>query len=168
MAALSLRFLQWLRHCDSIDAEESIVRWQSLLQRLLDERRGHEAVAALFSWFLACGDDREPILRRVLTRIHDSTTRQTMKSSLDQLLERGFEQGLAKGREEGRQEGRQQGREVGHLSGQRDMLRRLVEQRFGPIPSDTRACIDAATLDDLTAWSSRVLTASSLRELFAR
>ncbi len=64
------------------------------------------------------------------------------------LAVRWMEQGEARGREEGREEGR--------VDGERAVLARLIERRFGPLPEAARARLDAASL-----WR-RVLDARSL------
>lgn len=160
VADLSLRFLQILRQRQPVDAGDDIVRWQYLVQQLLGHPRGQDALVALFSWFLAGGPAGEEVLRTVMTRIHDSATRQTMKSALDELLERGFAKGLEQGREEGREEG--------HTRGQRELLRRLLAQRFGAIPADVDARLAAGSLADVEAWGMRMLTATSLADVFDR
>lgn len=71
----------------------------------------------------------------------------------------------AEGREEGMLAGRQEGLETG-LRAMRKVLLGLLEQRFGPIPMETRARVEAITsLDRLTRLSERVLTARSLAAL---
>ncbi len=64
----------------------------------------------------------------------------------------------AEGRREGRQEGRQEGR--------REFLRKLLEQRFGPLPSKTMALLEAASPKSIDLWAERVLDANSLDEVF--
>lgn len=66
-------------------------------------------------------------------------------------------------REEGRQEGRQEGRREGEA----EMLLRLLRIRFGTLPVDTEAHVQAADPKTLLRWSERVLTAATLDEVFA-
>ena len=74
-------------------------------------------------------------------------------------------------REEGRQEGHQEGRQEGHQEGRREgeaeMLLRLLRIRFGTLPTDTVARVQAAAPDTLLHWSERVLSAATLDEVFA-
>jgi hypothetical protein len=62
-------------------------------------------------------------------------------------------------REEGRQEGRREG--------EAEMLLRLLHIRFGTLPADTEAHVQAADPETLLRWSERVLTAATLDEVFA-
>ncbi len=66
---------------------------------------------------------------------------------------------------QGRQEGRQEGVEIGQLQGQCAMLIRLAEKRFGSLPPEVRARLEAADLTTTDRWLDRLLTASSLDEL---
>ena len=75
----------------------------------------------------------------------------------------------AEGREEGMQAGllagRQEGLETG-LRAMRKVLLGLLEQRFGPLPMETRARVESITsLDRLSRLSQRALTARSLAAL---
>jgi hypothetical protein len=76
---------------------------------------------------------------------------------------------IAEGREEGMQAGLLAGRQEGLQEGLR-MLRKvllsLLEQRFSPLPMETRERVEAITsLDRLTRLSERALTARSLAAL---
>jgi len=58
----------------------------------------------------------------------------------------------------GRQEGRQEGERV--------LLRRLLTQRFGPLPEGVEQRLHSATVQDLERWADRVLDAQRLDEVF--
>jgi hypothetical protein len=62
-----------------------------------------------------------------------------------------------------RQEGREQGRRRGHV----EMLTTLLTQRFGPIPAPHRERLAEVDSDQLRVLAGKVMTASSLDELFA-
>jgi hypothetical protein len=64
-----------------------------------------------------------------------------------------------------RREGRKEGEARGELSGKRELLLRLLRQRFGRLPATTTARIDKAAAADLTRWADRMLTAASLDEV---
>jgi predicted transposase YdaD len=70
-------------------------------------------------------------------------------------------------REEGRQEGHQEGHQEGRREGEVEMLLRLLRLRFGPLPPDAIARLQAADPETLLHWSERVLTAATLEEVFA-
>jgi hypothetical protein len=51
--------------------------------------------------------------------------------------------------------------------GYRALLRKQLQQRFGPLPADAMARLEEADADTLRAWGGRVLTAGSLADVFA-
>jgi hypothetical protein len=74
-----------------------------------------------------------------------------------------FSQGIEEGKKEGRKEGRKEGIELGY----RALLRKQLEQRFGELPADAMARLEEADADALDTWGGRVLTATSLADVFA-
>jgi len=46
------------------------------------------------------------------------------------------------------------------------MLRRLLTQRFGPLPDRVEQRLQAATVQNLERWADRVLDAQRLDEVF--
>lgn len=68
--------------------------------------------------------------------------------------ERFIQQGEAKGRQEGRQE-------EGAI-----ILTQLLTLKFGPVSDAVHQRLQGADPDTLRRWSVRVLTASSLEEVF--
>jgi predicted transposase YdaD len=70
-------------------------------------------------------------------------------------------------REEGRQEGHQEGHQEGRREGEAEMLLRLLRIRFGTLPTDAVARVQAADPEALLHWSERVLSAATLDEVFA-
>lgn len=69
-------------------------------------------------------------------------------------------------RQEGLQQGLEQGLEQGELRGRRALLRRLLEVKFGPLDSQILERLNAADADMLDRFAERVVTATSLEELF--
>lgn len=65
--------------------------------------------------------------------------------------------------ERGRQEGLQQGLQ----EGQRGTLLRQLRKRFGALPSEVEARVQAAGPEQLEEWVDRVLTAATLAEVMA-
>ena len=74
--------------------------------------------------------------------------------------------GIAKGRQEGWQEGLHQGLEQGLLQGESKLLRKLLEHRFGVLPSWASDRLKCATEQDLDSWGEAVLTAPNLDAVF--
>jgi len=56
--------------------------------------------------------------------------------------------------------------EKGRQEGERVLLRRLLTQRFGPLPDGVEQQLHAATVPDLERWADRVLDAQHLDEVF--
>jgi predicted transposase YdaD len=59
------------------------------------------------------------------------------------------------------------GRAEGEINGRAQLLLQLLAQRFGKLPSATRARIGAGTLAQLERWASRLLAAATLDDVFA-
>jgi hypothetical protein len=78
----------------------------------------------------------------------------------------GIAKGRQEGRLEGRLEGRQEGRQEGRLEGESKLLKRLLERRFGVLPTWVSDKLDSATEQDLETWAEAVLTAPTLDAVF--
>lgn len=70
-------------------------------------------------------------------------------------------------RSEGWQEGEKKGEEKGRVEGEATLLLRLLERRFGPLPTGMRQRIAAADAETLLVYGERVLDVKSLDEVFA-
>ena len=75
---------------------------------------------------------------------------------------RFYQEVFGEGRQEGRQEGWQEGRQEGAAA----TLLRQVTAKFGPPTPVTRQRLESAETDTLLRWSERILSATSLDELF--
>ena len=64
------------------------------------------------------------------------------------------------------QMGEMQGKQIGLAEGERLMLKRLLEKRFGKLPRQVQTSLKNATLAELEQWGSALLTATSLDEIF--
>ncbi|MCK6520780.1 DUF4351 domain-containing protein [Myxococcota bacterium] len=62
--------------------------------------------------------------------------------------------------------GKELGKELGKALGVRELLVRLLRQRFGSLPPEVAGRVEAAQLDELNLWTSRLLDARSLAEVF--
>ncbi len=63
-------------------------------------------------------------------------------------------------------EGMAAGRAAGLEEGERLVVRRLIEKKFGPMPAWVDQRLGAMTLGDIENVALRVLDAASLQELF--
>ncbi|MBA4253126.1 MAG: hypothetical protein C0441_04175 [Comamonadaceae bacterium] len=79
---------------------------------------------------------------------------------------KGVNQGLQQGKQEGRQEGRQEGIQQGMHQGYAKALALQLRLRFGAVPQWVDTRLAQASEEQLMDWMGRILTASSLSELF--
>jgi flagellar biosynthesis/type III secretory pathway protein FliH len=89
-----------------------------------------------------------------------------MTGFAERFIAQGLEQGLEKGLEQGLEQGIEKGVERGIRQGEAQMLLRLLTLRFGLLPQSAHAQVESADADTLLRWSERVLTASTLDEVF--
>ena len=69
--------------------------------------------------------------------------------------------------QEAHQEGRQEGRQEGSLSSMRRVLLKLLENKFGFVPTETRSRVESADLARLDLWTDRVMRGSTIDEIIA-
>ena len=69
---------------------------------------------------------------------------------------------------EGEQRGVQQGLEQGRASGERTLLIRQLNRRFGPLDPATQQRLESASTADLERWAENILDGKSLEEVFTR
>jgi flagellar biosynthesis/type III secretory pathway protein FliH len=67
--------------------------------------------------------------------------------------------------DQARNEGRNEGREEARCQGARRLLRRLLRARFGELPADAAARIEAAGAAELDRWADLMLGAHSLADV---
>ena len=77
--------------------------------------------------------------------------------TMSSFAERFIQQGIQRGKEEGKEEGKQEGEAV--------MLLRLLQLKFGDVPTAIRQEIERADAQTLLQWSERVLTASCIEQV---
>jgi predicted transposase YdaD len=75
-----------------------------------------------------------------------------------------WEQWKQEGLREGRLEGRAEGKVEGRLEGEARVLHRLLERRFGPLPTWVDARLARATEEDLVRWSELTLDSTLFLE----
>lgn len=141
LTLIALRFLPNLPPSATVAA---IGRWAVLLQAVYDEDRsyGSEHLDAFCDYLLQVNE----------------TPAKDVQMALDNNLKAPvtvFVSTAEKLREKGRVEGVVQ------------TLQRILARRFGPLPADAAARIASASLEQLDAWTQRVLDVDSLQELFA-
>jgi len=78
----------------------------------------------------------------------------------------GLQEGEQKGKREGLREGLREGEQKGKQEGERQLVMRLLERRFGKLPTAVKKRLGHATLSELEQWSVRLLDAHSLEDIF--
>jgi flagellar biosynthesis/type III secretory pathway protein FliH len=66
----------------------------------------------------------------------------------------------------GIEKGMQQGMQQGMRQGESALLERQLTRRFGPPSAETRARLQAATVEQLEQWAENILDATTLEEGF--
>ena len=66
----------------------------------------------------------------------------------------------------GIEKGMQQGMQQGMRQGESALLERQLTRRFGPPSAETRARLQAATVEQLEQWAENILDATTLEEVF--
>ncbi len=85
---------------------------------------------------------------------------------LSQSFEVWERQYIEQGKAEGRLEGKQEGRFEARLEGEVRILQRQLTTRFGALPEYALARIQGATEEQLGNWSTRLLRAETLDDVF--
>ncbi|CAG9177346.1 Rpn family recombination-promoting nuclease/putative transposase [Cupriavidus respiraculi] len=102
-----------------------------------------------------------------LPKIEDlKELRMVMGQSFEEWKQQCRMEGLWEGRQEGLQAGRQEGRQEGRLEGEAMLLQRMLTRRFGALPQQLVWRIESSPLEQIDAWADRLLTASTLEEVF--
>ncbi|MEM7582203.1 MAG: Rpn family recombination-promoting nuclease/putative transposase [Acidobacteriota bacterium] len=95
-----------------------------------------------------------------------------MQPWTDQWRDEGIRLGTEQGREEGirlgTERGRREGERTGKLKGERELLRRLLQTRFGRLDDAVDQRIQKADSEQLLTWSTRLLAATAIDDIFSR
>ena len=62
--------------------------------------------------------------------------------------------------------GEQLGLEVGLRKGEHRLVEMLLQQKFGDLPPEARRRLDSATEEQLGFWAKRLLSATTLEDVF--
>jgi hypothetical protein len=114
-------------------------RWGELMRQVAQAPNGTAALGRIFRYMWAV-NERLGIeeLRQLAAREVGKDVEEVMVTTVDRLLAEG------------------------RSKGQREMLLKLLNQRFGTLPEDAVARVNAAGPAELEAWFDRGLTASTL------
>ena len=81
-------------------------------------------------------------------------------------LREGEARGLREGEARGRQEGIREGRQEGIREERQRLITQQLETKFGALPADVLSKLQHGSQEELDEWGKRLLTATSLDEVF--
>ena len=123
----------------------------------------------LLGWVLTYADledDDAEEFDRIVAELEDEEVQDVRMSMTERWRRQGLEQGKKEGKAEGRMEGKAEGRMEGKAEGVRELLVRLLGQRFGSVSSEVLGRIGAMTsVEELSGLAERVYQVDSLDEL---
>jgi predicted transposase/invertase (TIGR01784 family) len=149
LGRIALWCLKTARNTDELMA--GMAAWADLLRAVRAAPNGIAATARIWRYLFAVHDAPEWTALRALAANLKEEQEKDMASIADQLIEKGMQRGLERGRQEG----------------ERSVLTRLLERRFGPLPQDLRERLERASLHELDRWTDQVLSAHTLADVFA-
>lgn len=132
-------------------------QWTARLAPLRDEPAGVSTLVAALWYLLNVSVVLGPRIVEASEALPEPA-RDSFMTGAEQLMQRGLERGLIKGRQEGRQEGE-------HAALAYIVLRQ-ARQRFGEVPPDAAARIEASSKAELERYVDAILTAERLADLF--
>jgi predicted transposase/invertase (TIGR01784 family) len=129
------------------------------LATLRDVGRSHrkEGLHMLYRYLLLCSKPTEEA--RIIKLVSDNEPTESegiMYSAAQRLIDEGMEKGIQKGIAKGR------------LEGQVALLRRQLQLKFPRAPKSAFSRLDSAGASELEVWSERIVTATTLEEVFAQ
>jgi len=128
-------------------------RWMSVAREVITAPNGLEAFAQVMRYILEVNEHVAPeALQALLEREIGPEAKDAIVTAGQQLIE----QGIQRGRQEGRQEGFQ------------ELLLSFLRQRFGDaVTPSVEQRISSAPIEQIKSWYKRVLSSTTLAEVFA-
>ncbi len=152
MSALGRLALWCLRHGREPEAlVDELARWLDLVREVRRAPNGAAAMRSIWRYVLVVSErgEKEDVVRRLLLVVGgEKGHKEDIVSIADQFVEQG----------------RKEGRSEGLREGSRRTLLKLLRTRYGALPQEAVARVEAADLAQLDAWTDRVLTAATLDE----
>ena len=139
------------------DDQARYQRKLALTRRLYERGLGRQQIIDLYrfiDWILRLPEDLELQYTETIYRFEEM-----LKMPYISFVER-------RGEARGEVRGESRGIALGEVRGVVRLLRDQLETRFGPLPPEAAARLDAAQIDRLLAWGGRVIAANSLEEVF--
>jgi hypothetical protein len=144
-------FMYAMKH---IRARDLLVHRDNLLRLMsaIDGENGVEYIEAVVLYTLTAGEISDP--EEYIKSLRDGLSKETgerIVTGAEQLIEIGEKRGIEKGA----------------LFGERTILKRQLEKRFGSVPSDYLEKLDNASTEVLLELSDKIIEAKTLDDVFA-
>jgi predicted transposase/invertase (TIGR01784 family) len=140
-----------LKALSDTNDEPALVAWGRFLAASTDEELDHLAMA-------------NPVLERAKAALERLSANREARELAEQreMALHSYALDLHEAQAQGRAEGREEGRAEGRV----ELLVQLLESKFGQLPDETRARVSRANEAELKRWSAKILSATSLDEVF--
>lgn len=135
---------------------------------ILARENGRLVLAMLIVYMKAVAKVSETEIRMALLQTLGNSLADEIAFAGERKYEAGRLDGLREGQREGLRKGKREGQREGKREGQRLLLERLLNQRFGTLPSEAITRLRAATSSDLEAIGLRIFTAATLDEALGK
>ncbi|MEQ8567062.1 MAG: Rpn family recombination-promoting nuclease/putative transposase [Deltaproteobacteria bacterium] len=161
--------IRHLADAEDDDALESVLRYHALVAESTAELaaalktvpRGEEVyVATIAEGYFNRG--REKGLQEGIEQGIERGIEQGLQEGIEQGIERGIEQGI----EQGIERGIERGLELGRSEGRADVLRTLLEKRFGPLPVEFVERLSALTNGAFERYVERAISVDRIEDVF--
>ncbi|HEY1148522.1 MAG TPA: DUF4351 domain-containing protein [Pseudoduganella sp.] len=150
-------------------ADRYAAKWQ--LTRLLYDRGWRkERIIILFkviNWMMTLPEQWEFRYWKAIARLERSRKVEWISPLEESFMEKGRLKGVKQGMAQGLEQGLERGLERGREEGAAQLLERQLTRRFGPLPQAVKKRLAKASLAQLAVWSDAVLTAQTLKQIFA-
>jgi hypothetical protein len=158
LAPLPRLGLTVMKHATSEELIERLVAHADDIRALLATEAGRGGWSRIlrYTWYVNPHIDRD-VIRLRLVPIMGTEIEQNMLGYGQKLEKQAYDKGLERGLE--------RGLEQGLARGQRALLLRQLERRFGSLPARVTERLERASTDELERWSERILDAASLDDL---
>lgn len=145
--------------------------------RAISATEPYARLAALWGRFLSAKTTldfvelraQNPIMSQAVDALEElSSDPEARRLATKRMIDAKFhEMGLAIARDEATKQGIAIGEAKGIAIGEASMLWRQLERKFGPLGDDVRTRVQEAPAHELERWGERILSATSLAEVFA-
>lgn len=135
--------------------------WLDLMRELLQARSGADALVSVLRYALEVTDLAPEALRATLALQLGPPAEEVFMTAAEKLTEEVRKQALAQGEAKGRAEGEAKGR----AQGKAELMLKLLDRQFGPVPERAQAKVRGASADELDRLLDRVLGAKSLDDV---